>query len=128
MSSVRWGPSAVRQQPAGFSRAVVSEDGDVGEDGDGEDSDSDADFASGDSEYTWLSYTWPDVSVVTFITLTMGACENQFPLPGIMAKARRTGPLAPVGPLPRSSTDDRAERLGARLGVSDGADRHRARE
>ena len=42
MSSVRWGPSAVRQQPAGFSRAVVSEDGDVGED-----DDSDGDFASG---------------------------------------------------------------------------------
>ena len=73
MSSVRWGPSAVRQQPAGFSRAVVGEDDDVGED-----YDSDGDFTSGDSGYgwigyTWSEYTWLDVSVVTFITLTIDA-------------------------------------------------------
>jgi hypothetical protein len=34
----------------------------------GEDYDSDGDFASADSDYTWL-----DVSVVTFITLTIDA-------------------------------------------------------
>jgi hypothetical protein len=34
----------------------------------GEDYDSDGDFASGDSDYTWL-----DVSVVTFITLKIDA-------------------------------------------------------
>lgn len=38
-----------------------------------EEYDSDGDFASGDSEYTWLNYTWLDVSVVTFITLTIDA-------------------------------------------------------
>jgi hypothetical protein len=37
-------------------------------DDDGEDCDYDGDFASGDSDYTWL-----DVSVVTFITLTIDA-------------------------------------------------------
>jgi hypothetical protein len=37
-------------------------------DDDGEDYDYDGDFAFGDSDYTWL-----DVSVVTFITLTIDA-------------------------------------------------------
>jgi hypothetical protein len=52
----------VRQQPAGFRRAVV-----------GRGRRFHGDFASGDSEYTWLNYTWLDVTVVTFITLTIDA-------------------------------------------------------
>ena len=62
MSSAGWGPGAVRQQPAGFVEPSSDEE-----------CDSDRDFASGDSEYTWLNYTWPDVTVVTFITLTIDA-------------------------------------------------------
>ena len=37
-----------------------------------DDDDYDGDFASGDSDYTW-DYTWLDMSVVTFITLTIDA-------------------------------------------------------
>jgi hypothetical protein len=83
MSSVRWSLDAARQQPQGAIEPSSDEDDfdDVGED-----QDSDGDFASGDSDNTWL-----DVSVVTFITLTSDAiisCENRFPPRGIMAPAR----------------------------------------
>jgi hypothetical protein len=44
----------------------LSDEDDVGEDG--EDYDYDGDFASVDNDYTWL-----DVSVVTFITLKIDA-------------------------------------------------------
>jgi hypothetical protein len=84
MSSVRWSPDAARQQPQGAVEPSSDEDDfdDVGED-----QDSDGDFASGDSDNTW-----PDVSVVTFITLTSDAgamipCENRFPPRGTMAPA-----------------------------------------
>src|SRR6185295_2501010 len=63
----------------------------------------------------------------------MISCENWFPLLGITGSARlatstRWTPSADRPTLARRSTHDRAEGLGARLGITDGADRSRARE
>ena len=105
----------------GFVEQLSDED-DI--DDHGEDYDSDGDFASGDSDHTWL-----DVSEVTFITLKIdaGADLLREPAPasrdlGFGAAWRRQAASA------RRSTHDRAEGLGARLGITDGADRSRARE
>jgi hypothetical protein len=60
-------------------------------------------------------------------------CENRFLLPRIMAPARLgTGTRWTAGAgrlaLARRSTHNRAECLGARLGIADGTDSSRARE
>lgn len=63
----------------------------------------------------------------------MISCENRFPLLGIMAPARLgTGTRWTAGAgrsaLARRSTYNRAECLGACLGIADRTDRSRARE